>query len=335
MPRQLLAAYPKKSQRYDEMLQAPQVPRAHWERLFQQLVSASPDQMRRRLQYVHRQINENGVTYNVYADPQGADRPWELDILPFIIATEDWRRIEAAVSQRAKLLNLILADLYGEQRLLTQGWLPPALVYGHAGFLRPCRGTLSPGGIFLHLFAADLARSPDGGWWVLADRTQAPSGAGYALENRLVISRVFPELFRDLKVHHLAGFFRTLQDSLSHWAPHGDEQPFVVLLTPGPANETYFEHAYLARYLGFPLVEGHDLTVRNGYVWLKTLSGLKRVHGILRRLDDDFSDPVELRSDSALGVPGLTQAARRGNVLIANALGANVLETGADRKSVV
>ena len=174
-----------------------------------------------------------------------------------------------------------------------------------------------------------MAGSPDGQWWVVADRTQAPSGAGYALENRLIISRVFPDLFRDLKVQHLASFFAALRDSLAHWAPHDDEAPLVVLLTPGPYNETYFEHAYLARYLGFPLVEGHDLTVRNGCVWLKTLSGLQRVHAILRRLDDDFCDPLELTGDSTLGVAGLADAARRGNVLLANALGSNLLESGA------
>lgn len=329
MPRQLLASYPHKSQLFDEMLEGPFSPRPHWQRMFQELDASSPEEMRRRLNFVHRQIHENGVTYNVYADPQGIDRPWELDVLPLIIPSAEWAYIERAIAQRAKLLNLILADVYGEQRLLKEGLLPPALIYGHAGFLRPCCGTQSPGGVFLHLYAADLARSPDGRWWVIADRTQAPSGAGYALENRLVISRVFPELFRDLRVHHLAEFFRTLQESLAYWAPRDDETPLVVLLTPGPNNETYFEHSYLARYLGFPLVEGHDLTVRNNCVWLKTLSGLTRVHGIVRRLDDDFSDPVELRSDSALGIPGLTQAARHGNVLIANALGSNILETGA------
>ncbi len=329
MPRQLLAAYPQKSPRFDEMLEAPLQPRAHWRGLFEHLVAASPDQMRRSVQYVQRQIHENGVTYNVYADPQGTDRPWELDVLPLIIPAAEWKQIEGAIAQRAELLNRILADVYGEQALLREGHLPPAPIYGHAGFLRPCRGTRPPGGVFLHTYAADLARSPNGQWWVIADRTQAPSGAGYALENRLVVSRVFPELFRDLRVHHLADFFRTLRDSLAHWAPHDDEPPFTVLLTPGPYNETYFEHAYLARYLGFPLVEGSDLTVRNGCVWLKTISGLKRVHAILRRLDDDFSDPLELRSDSTLGIPGLTQAARRGTVLIANALGANILESGA------
>jgi uncharacterized circularly permuted ATP-grasp superfamily protein len=178
------------------------------------------------------------------------------------------------------------------------------------------------------LYAADLARSPDGRWWVVADRTQTPAGAGYALENRLVISRLFPELFRDLKVRHLASFFATLRDSLALWAPRDDDAPLTVLLTPGPFNETYFEHAYLARYLGFPLVEGSDLTVRDGCVWLKTLSGLQRVHAILRRLDDDHCDPLELRGDSALGIAGLTDAMRRGKVLVANALGSGLIESG-------
>jgi uncharacterized circularly permuted ATP-grasp superfamily protein/uncharacterized alpha-E superfamily protein len=276
-------------------------------------------------------VRENGVTYNVYADPQGADRPWELDLLPMILPQEEWSGIEAAIVQRATLLNRILVDVYGEQRLLKEGLLPPALVYGHAGFLRPCRGAKPAGGVMLHFYAADIVRSPDGRWWVIDDRTQAPSGAGYALENRIIISRAFPQLFRDLKVQHVAQFFATLRDSLALWAaqPSGGERgsPFIVLLTPGPHNETYFEHAYLARYLGLPLVEGNDLTVREGCVWLKTLSGLKRVHAILRRQDDDYCDPLELRSDSALGIPGLVDAVRRGNVLVANALGSNLLES--------
>ena len=329
MPRQLLSAYPPASARYDEMLDAGREPREHWHSMFEQLSSAPPELMRERLQSVQRQVSENGITYNVYADAQGADRPWELDVLPLILPHEEWRTIERAVMQRATLLNKILLDVYGSQYLLQQGLLPPALVHGHAGFLRPAHGVPAQGGTMLHMYAADLARSPDGQWWVVADRTQAPSGAGYALENRLIISRVFPDLFRDLKVQHLASFFAALRDSLAHWAPHDDEAPLVVLLTPGPYNETYFEHAYLARYLGFPLVEGHDLTVRNGCVWLKTLSGLQRVHAILRRLDDDFCDPLELTGDSTLGVAGLADAARRGNVLLANALGSNLLESGA------
>ena len=324
-----LAPYPRAADRYDEMLEAPGEPRPHWRQMCEELESTSPDRMQARIAEVERQVRENGITYNVYADPMGSDRPWDLDLLPLILPHDEWAGIESAVRQRATLLNAVLADVYGEQRLLKEGLLPAALVYGHAGFLRPCHGIDAREGVRLHAYAADLARSPDGRWWVVADRTQVPSGAGYALENRLVISRVFPDLFRDLRVHRLASFFAALRDALAHWAPRAEGSPLIVLLTPGPYNETYFEHAYLARYLGFPLVEGSDLTVREGCVWLKTLSGLQRVHAIVRRLDDDYCDPLELRSDSALGIAGLTDAARRGNVLIANALGSSLLESGA------
>jgi uncharacterized circularly permuted ATP-grasp superfamily protein/uncharacterized alpha-E superfamily protein len=333
MPQQLLAAYPRDSVRYDEMLDAQRAPREHWRMMFDRLAATPAEAMRERLQWVQREVREAGVTYNVYADPQGTDRPWELDVLPLILPHDEWQGIERAIAQRATLLNAVLADVYGGQKLLAEGALPPALVFGHAGFLRPLHGAVPAGGTHLHLYAADLARSPDGQWWVVGDRTQAPSGAGYAVENRLVISRVFPDLFRDLGVQRLAGFFATLRDSLARWAPPdpalGNRAPLTVLLTPGPYNETYFEHAYLARYLGFSLVEGNDLTVRDGFVWLKTLSGLQRVHVILRRLDDDFCDPLELRADSTLGIAGLADVARRGNVLIANALGSNLLESGA------
>jgi uncharacterized circularly permuted ATP-grasp superfamily protein/uncharacterized alpha-E superfamily protein len=330
MSRELLAEYPQTTDRYDELFEAPDTPRPHWEPVIQQLAAWPVERMRERLHSVHSQVRENGVTYNVYADPQGADRPWELDLVPMILPQEEWSAIEEAIVQRATLLNRILVDVYGEQRLLKEGLLPPALVYGHAGYLRPCRGAKAPGDVMLHFYAADIVRSPDGRWWVIDDRTQSPSGAGYALENRIIISRAFPQLFRDLKVQHVAQFFATLRDSLALWAPRPEGHagsPFSVLLTPGPHNETYFEHAYLARYLGLALVEGSDLTVREGCVWLKTLSGLKRVHAILRRLDDDYCDPLELRSDSALGIAGLVDAVRRGNVLVANALGSNLLES--------
>ncbi|MBY0468546.1 MAG: circularly permuted type 2 ATP-grasp protein, partial [Burkholderiaceae bacterium] len=226
--------------------------------------------------------------------------------------------------------------IYGPQELLRSGAIPPSIIFGHSGYLHQVQGIRPPGGVHLFNYAADLARSPDGHWWVVSDRTQAPSGAGYALENRLVVSRVFPQMFKELHVQHLAAFFEALRESMMRWAPkdHTDRvferaNPLVVLLTPGPYNETYFEHALLARYLGFPLVEGSDLTVRDGCVWMKTVEGLKRVSGILRRQDDDYCDPLELRSDSALGIPGLTDCARRGTVLLANALGSGVLESGA------
>lgn len=329
MPRQLLSAYPTGVACYDEMLEADRTPRAQWKVMFDQLVSAPPELMRERLLSVQQQVSENGITYNVYADPQGMDRPWDLDVLPMILPHEEWVLIERAVTQRVTLLNKILLDVYGSQSLLKEGLLPPALIYGHAGFLRPAHGAPVRGETLLHVYAANLARAPDGKWWVVADRTQVPSGAGYALENRLIISRVFPDLFRDLKVQHLASFFAALRDSLAHWAPSDGEAPLVVLLTPGPNSATYFEHAYLARYLGFPLVEGHDLTVRNGCVWLKTLTGLQRVHAILRRLQGDSCDPLELPSDSTLGIAGLADSVRRGNVLLANALGSSLIESGA------
>ena len=330
MARTLLAIYPHSPRRYDEMLAADGSVRPHWNQFLSHLDAVTPEEMRRRLDFSEQRIQENGVTYNVYADPNGADRPWALDPLPLIIPPDEWAELSAAVAQRATLLNAILDDLYGEQTLLAEGLLPPALVYGQHGYLWPCRGVKPPGGIWLHNYAVDLARSPNGRWWVIADRTQAPSGAGYALENRLIVSRVFPEMFRDLRVQHVADFFRDQLDGLTALAPvEGDEQPHMVLLTPGPYNETYFEHAYLARYLGFPLVEGQDLTVRGETVYLKTLRGLKRVHVILRRQDDAYCDPLELRGESALGIPGLLNVARAGRVVIANALGSGLLASGA------
>jgi uncharacterized circularly permuted ATP-grasp superfamily protein/uncharacterized alpha-E superfamily protein len=336
----MLANYRTATDAYDEMLDPFGQPRPHWRALLDSLAAEAPGSMRHRLEAVQRQVRENGVTYNVYGDAKGMQRPWDLNLLPLILPQEEWTYIEGAIIQRATLLNKLLGDVYGEQSMMREGFLPPALIHGHDGFLRPCHGLRQIAGTSLHFYAADLARAPNGQWWVVNDRTQAPSGAGYALENRSIIGRTFPSLLRDLKVKPLAGFFRTMRDSLAHWGRecaangHGallreGEGPLIVLLTPGTFNETYYEQAYLARYLGLPLIEGSDLTVRNGMVWLKTLSGLQRVHVIMRRVDDDFCDPLELRTDSALGVAGLTEAARRGSVLIANSLGSSLLESGA------
>ena len=325
----LLANPAPTAARYDELLAGPGTPRAHWARFHAELQGTTGTALADRIELVERAIRDSGVTYNVYADPQGLDRPWDLDVLPLILPADEWDGIAAGIMQRAELLNSVLADLYGAARLLHEGQLPPGLILGHSGFLRAACGTRPPGGIFLHSYAADLARSPDGRWWVLADRTQAPSGAGYALENRLLVARLFPELFRELHVARISQHFNTLRESLLHYAPAGDGQPLAVVLTPGPYNETYFEHGFLARYMGFPLVEGGDLVVRDGCLWLKTIEGLQRVHTVLRRQDDSFCDPLELRADSALGVPGLMECARRGTVLVANALGSGVLESGA------
>jgi uncharacterized circularly permuted ATP-grasp superfamily protein/uncharacterized alpha-E superfamily protein len=325
----MLLSYPNLQGRYDELFAAPGQPRDPWMKLYTELTMASAAEIGDMRAAAERQIRDSGVTYNVYADPKGQDRPWDLDVLPLIIDAQEWSQIEAGIAQRASLLNAVLADIYGPQQLIREGLIPAPLVYGHTSFLRPACKSQVPGKTHLHVYAADLARSPDGRWWVLGDRTQAASGAGYALENRLIVSRTFPQLYRDLRIQHLARFFGTMRDSLLHYAPKGDGPPLVVLLTPGPYNETYFEHTLLSRYLGFPLVEGGDLTVRDGKVWLKTIGGLRRVHAMLRRQDGSYCDPLELRSDSALGVAGLTECARRGTVLIANALGSGVLESGA------
>lgn len=324
----LLGQYELDPARHHELLDARGELRAHWRHFMTGIERGGAAQMRHRLDLVARQIRENGVTYNVYADAKGTDRPWELDLLPQILEADEWQALAAGVAQRARLLDAVLADLYGPQTLLADGLLPPELIFGHDNFLWPCQGIVPPGGRHLHLYAVDLARAPDGRWWVVADRTQAPSGAGYAAENRQIISRAFPEPFRDLRVQDIGGFFRTLQTTLQRLAPAAaGETPLGVLLTPGRFNETYFEHVYLARLLGMPLVEGQDLIVRADTVFMKTLDGLRRVHAILRRVDDDYCDPLELRGDSALGVPGLLAAVRTGRVLVANALGSGVLES--------
>lgn len=328
-PNATLANYVSDGRRYDELLDANGAARPHWKPLIDRLAAEDARETARRgIELTRRLIVENGVTYNVYADPQGKDRPWALDPLPLMLSAEEWQTIEAGVAQRAHVLDALLADLYGPQRLLAEGIVAPELAFGHPNFLWPCHGVQPKGRNWLHVYAADLARAPDGRWWVLADRTQAPSGAGYALENREIVEQVLPESIRDLGVRRVHGFFGDLRASALGHADAG-ESPLAVILTPGPFNETYFEHAFLARQLGLPLVEGQDLTVRADTVYMKTLAGLRRVHAILRRLDDDYCDPVELRSDSTLGVPGLIGAVRAGRVVLANALGTGVLESAA------
>jgi len=323
------ADYAPNGRAFDEMVSARGELRADGAPIAQALESLGEAELSARLESARRTIRDDDVTYNVYGDPRGMDRPWQLDIVPLVIGPEAWSRLEAGLAQRARLLDAILADLYGAQRLLHERLLPPALVYANPGYLRPCHGLAVAGGRHLHLHAADLARTPDGTWWVLADRTQTPSGSGYALENRIALSRSLPEAFRDCRVQRLAPFFRAFREALYASAPRSTGSPRVVLLTPGPYNETYFEHAYLARYLNFTLVEGGDLTVRDESVFMKTVEGLQPVDVVVRRLDDSFCDPLELRGDSSLGVAGLVQAARAGRVTIANALGSGILETPA------
>ncbi len=314
---------------WDEMRARDGAVRPHWRLLDESLRAFGPGEMWRRWEQARQLIRQHGVTFNVYGDSRGLERPWPLDPIPVVISPEEFATLSAGLAQRATLLDRLLVDLYGPRRMLAEGLIPPELIFGQPGLLRACAGLTPPQGRFLFLYAADLARTPDGVIRVLADRTQAPAGAGYALENRIVLGRVLPEAFRDINAQRLARFFQTLRDTLAGLAPHGVSNPRIVLLTAGPHNATYFEQAFLAQYLGYPLVEGGDLTVRDGRVFLKTLGGLHPVDVILRRLRDDYCDPLELRADSLLGVPGLVQAARDGTVAIANAIGTGALQTPA------
>jgi uncharacterized circularly permuted ATP-grasp superfamily protein/uncharacterized alpha-E superfamily protein len=313
-------------QSYGELVDEEGKVRPHWETFFESYEKLGDEEMNNRNADTLRLLKENGVTYNIYGDPNGLNRPWKLDNIPFLISKDEWTSIESGLSQRAQLLNLILEDIYGERKLIKQGILPMELIYNHAGFLRPCCGIKQPGKKRLILYSADIAKSTKGKIWVVNDRTQAPSGSGYALENRTTMTRVIPELFKGLKVRHLSPYFNALRNGLNEIAPQGNLNPRIVILTPGSSNETYFEHSYLYSYLGFTLVQGNDLIVKDNYVWLKTMGGLERVDVILRRVDDIYCDPLELKADSQLGIPGLLQCVRSGNVSIANPLGSSILE---------
>jgi len=311
---------------FDEMRAADGSLRPHWQYLIDTLRKLGPGGIDNRWREARRLVRDNGVTYNLYSDPLGMSRPWELDPLPLLIRGEEWAVLERGLIQRAELLNAVLRDLYGPRTLIDKGLLPAELIDGFSGYLLPCQGIDVVGQRPLVHYGADLTRGADGRWRVIGDRTQTPSGSGYALENRVVLSRVLPSLFRDSHVHRLAGFYRSVRRAMTRLSPRDDAQARVALLTPGPSNAAFFEHSYLANYLGFTLVQGADLSVRDGALWLRTLGRLERIDALLRRVDDCWCDPLELREDSLLGVPGLVQSVRAGNVTITNALGSGVLE---------
>lgn len=309
----------------DEFIDETGKRRPYWMKFLRALMELEPEEIDRRFAAADRHIRDTGVSYRAYGDT--SERAWPLSHLPLLIEAAEWRDIAVGVEQRARLLEAVLSDIYGEGHLVAGGDLPATAVTGSADFLHPLQGVKPPGGKFLHLYAVDLGRGPDGRWWVIGDRSQAPSGAGYALANRLVMSRAFPALYRDMNVERLAPFFQAFRAGLIAMASRSD--PRVCLLTPGPFNETYFEQAYLARYLGFLLVQGGDLTMRDGRIHVRTIAGLKRADVIWRRIDSDFADPLELNARSRLGVAGLVETLRAGGVVLANALGSGVLEAPA------
>jgi uncharacterized circularly permuted ATP-grasp superfamily protein/uncharacterized alpha-E superfamily protein len=298
----------------------------HWEKLANAYEKLGIERMEQRNKEVGQQLRENGVTYNVYGDPNGMNRPWNLDPVPMVFSQNEWEVIEKGLSQRTELLNIILSDIYGERKLIREGLIPFEMIYNHQGFLRQTDKIRIPGPQQLVQYSADLARGPNGKMWVLHDRTDAPSGAGYSLENRAAMTRVFPDLIRENQVRKVSSYYQTLKNTLSTLSWKNKENPRIVMLSPGPSNETFFEHAYLSSFMGFTLVFAQDLTMSDGYIWLKTLKGLEKVDVIVRRVDDVFCDPLEFRADSHLGVVGLMEAVRQKNVMVINPLGCRILE---------
>lgn len=321
-----LNGYPNPPSHDEVYTQAGDV-RPHWQYLLQSLSSLGFEAIEDRQMKASRILRDDGANYKLLDSPD-AQNVWKLNPIPLLIDSEEWGLIESAIQERSELFNLILEDLYGPQTLIKHRVIPPELVLSNPSFLRPAFPFTAHDHQSLILHAIDLVRNSAGEAIVIADRTQSPSGAGYALENRVVMTRVFPSLFRESHVHRLAHFFTQLRFKLNSLNPNGGI-PRVVILTPGPHNESYFEHAYLSNYLGFPLLQGKDLTVREGLVWMKSLDGLKRVDVILRRIDDVYLDPVELRGDSLIGIPGIMEVIRSGRVIVANPVGSAFLENPA------
>ena len=324
---QFVASYRPLYGIFDELMDGDGQVRAHWQPFLAMLAALGADEINRRFAAADRYLRGSGVFYRVYEDAAGIERPWPLSHVPLIIEPSEWTLLEAGLIQRAELLEAVLADAYGPARLNRDGRLPAALLAGNPEFLRPLVGVAPPGGAHLRFYAVDIGRGADGRWWVLGDRAQAPSGAGYAIENRLALSRAIPEIYRTTRVERVAPFFQAFQAELAALTRQDDAH--VCLLTPGPLSETYFEHAYLARYLGLLLVEGEDLSVRDDGVFVRTVSGLQRTEVLLRRIDADFADPLELNAASRLGAAGLLQAVRDGKIVIINALGAGLVEARA------
>jgi uncharacterized circularly permuted ATP-grasp superfamily protein/uncharacterized alpha-E superfamily protein len=311
---------------HDEMVHVDGSIRDHWSGVATAYRALGGAELTRRRDEIQMLLEQDGVTYNNPAELHRQHRAWTLDPIPFIMPSAEWSAIEQGMIQRAELLDLVLQDLYGERRLLRSGVVPPEMILSDPQFVRACDGIRLPGDKQLVVFGADLARSANGNWVALGQRTQAPSGAAYALENRRVISRVFPHVFRTTGVERLTPFIQAMRSALLGAAPHGVDDPSIVILSPGSLSETAFEHASIAAQLGYPLVQGSDLQSRNGRVGLRTVGGWVPVHVILRRVDAGFCDPLELRSDSTLGIPGLTDACRAGTVSVVNTLGSGVLE---------
>jgi uncharacterized circularly permuted ATP-grasp superfamily protein/uncharacterized alpha-E superfamily protein len=311
----------------DEMMAQDGALKPVWTRFIAALDRLGPETLSGRFARADQYLRDAGVYYHAYGEAQAGARDWPLSHIPVLLDEREWERITRGLTQRAELLERMIADIYGPNRLVLEGIVPPGLIAGNPEFLRPLMGVVPKSGHYLHYCAFELGRGPSGEWWVLGDRAQAPSGAGFALESRVAMTRAVADIQNEMNVHRLAGFFRNFRNALFRMAHDPTES--VGILTPGPLNETYFEHAYIARYLGLMLLEGEDLSVVNGEVMVRTVAGLKPVSVLWRRMDAVFMDPLEMKPDSSIGTPGLVDALRRGTFTMVNALESGIVETRA------
>jgi len=315
---------------YDEMLAAAGQPRPAYRRLYEHLNRLGPDELQRRWGLAMEMFRNHGITFAVYPDAQGTEKVFPFDIIPRVIEAATWRRLEAGLKQRLRALDLFLEDVYGRKLILEQGAIPPEIVLSSSLYLREIAGLNVPHGIHCHIAGIDLVRNERGEFFVLEDNLRTPSGASYVQANRYVMKRILPDLFAGYPVRPVEGYVHELLRHLRWLAPEGIDDPTVVLLTPGINNAAYYEHLYLAKQMGVELVEGTDLAVDQDHVFMRTTRGLRPVHVIYRRIDDEWLDPIFGRQESLVGVAGLVNAYRAGNVAIANALGNGV----ADDKAV-
>ena len=311
---------------YDELIDGDGRPRPGSRLLIEMINSLSPGELRRRQEEIERALMRMGITFAVYGDDAGTERSCPFDIVPRIVEAYEWGHIEAGLKQRIKALNRFIDDVYNEQQILNDGAVPRELIVNAKSFREPCRGLKPPNGVWCHITGTDLIRHSDGAIYVLEDNMRCPSGVSYVLQNRLMMKRSFPQVFAASQVRPVVDYASRLYSTLASLTPSGVSDPNIVLLTPGIYNSAYYEHSFLAQQMGIELVEGRDLVVQNGGVYMKTTAGLERVDVIYRRIDDDFLDPKAFRPDSMLGIPGLMDAYRRGSVALANAPGTGVAD---------
>ena len=316
----------KEESSFDEMFDTKCGIRPHWTDIINGLDNTGIKQLELKQLEIDWRLEDNGVTYNIYNDPEGTNRRWNLDPIPLVLTSSEWDEISKGLKQRAKLLNLIFKDLYTEQKLIKEGIIPAEIIFGHKGFIPEVFNFENIDYYSMRFYATDISRGPDGKFWVINDRTQSPSGLGYAVENRLTMNSICDDLYPNVKILKMANFIEGFKNMLKSLSPSNQDNPLIALLTPGPLNETYFEHSYISSFLDLNLVQGEDLLVKNNQLWLKSLNGLRKVDTLIRRVDSQYCDPLELRNDSQLGVAGLVNVVRKDNLSMINPIGVGILE---------